>query len=212
VRRMNSEKKHKDKWKRSFFAILFINIGILLLLVTLIFWPVEHRETPTTKEHFTSESSEFIIRTTKKNLNELVNAYMYEYLKNSEHQYRVLLEDDVELIGELPVFSTTVPISIHFEPFVQKNGDVILKQTSISLGLLELPNQKVMEYMEKYLPTPKWITINPKGEEIYVAVTDMDIKSNFHVSVERLDLEGNNLAFKIKVPYESLGIETLLRK
>ncbi|GIO26766.1 YpmS family protein [Ornithinibacillus bavariensis] len=209
---MENNKQHKAIWKISFFAILFINIAILLILIALIFWPVEHRELPMTQEHFTTESSEFIIRTTKKNLNELVNAYMYEYLKDSEHQFRVLLEEDVELTGELPVFSTTVPISIHFEPFVQKNGDVILKQKSISLGLLKLPNQKVMEYMEKYLPTPNWITINPDGEEIYIAVTDMDIKSNFHVSVERLDLEGNNLAFKIKVPYESLGIETLLRK
>ncbi len=54
---------------------------------------------------------------------------------------------------------------------------------------------------------PEWVTVDPANEEIYVAVTDMQIKSNFRISVEHFDLEANNLSFKIDVPYESLGIE-----
>jgi len=64
-----------------------------------------------------------------------------------------------------------------------------------------------MEYLEAYLPMPKWVTINPANEEIYVAVTDMEIKSNLNVSVKNFDLEANNLAFNIEVPYKTLGIE-----
>ncbi len=139
----------------------------------------------------------------------MINAYLEQVLHNSRHQYRILLEDDVQLRGELPVFNTTVPLSVHLEPFVQENGDIILKQRSISIGLLELPNRKIMEYMWKYLYMPEWVTINPKNEEIYVAVTDMDIKSNFNVSVERIDLEANDLAFRIQIPYKTLGIDAL---
>src|SRR5699024_5888875 len=65
----------------------------------------------------------------------------------------------------------------------------------------------IMEYIKKYLPMPEWVTVNPEKEEIYVAVTQMDIKSNFKVGIERIDLEANNLAFKIKVPYKTLGID-----
>ena len=72
-------------------------------------------------------SSEFIVRTTKKNLNDLINTYLAQLQKDSEHQYRVSLDEDVQLIGELPVFSTTVPLAVHLEPFVQENGDIILK-------------------------------------------------------------------------------------
>src|SRR5699024_2643998 len=82
-----------------------------------------------------------------------------------------------------------------------------LKQKSISIGLLELPNKKIMEYMEQYLPMPEWVIVNPQEEEIYVAVTDMDIKSNFEVSVEHIDLQTNHLAFKIRIPYETLAID-----
>ncbi|KKE79934.1 YpmS family protein [Oceanobacillus caeni] len=202
-------KNENNKWKKLFYSLLGFNILVFIVLLILIFWPVSELNPKPHSEDIINESSEFVVRTTKQNLNELINAYLEQVLHNSRHQYRILLEDDVQLRGELPVFNTTVPLSVHLEPFVQENGDIILKQRSISIGLLELPNRKIMEYMGKYLDMPEWVTINPKNEEIYVAVTDMDIKSNFNVSVERIDLEANDLAFRIQIPYKTLGIDAL---
>jgi uncharacterized protein YpmS len=123
--------------------------------------------------------------------------------------FRVALDEDVHLIGEFPVFSATVPLSVHFEPEVVGNGDIILHLQSISLGMLELPNQRIMSYLGNYLPLPDWIVVSPEDEEIYVAVTQMDIRSNFKLAVETIDLEANNLAFRINVPYDTLGIDYL---
>lgn len=194
-------------WKKRFFSLLFLNGLVLLIITSCIFLPTS--KTNIIKEDIqpTADSSEFVIRTTKKNLNDLVNAYLIQLLQQSKHHYQLSLNDDVELIGELPIFSTTVPLFIKFEPFVQENGDLVLKQKSISVGLLQLPNKKVMQYVSAYLPMPDWVIVNPQDEEIYVKVTDMDIKSNFHVKIERFDLEANDIAFKINVPYKSLGIE-----
>ncbi|TQS72078.1 DUF2140 family protein [Ornithinibacillus gellani] len=200
-------KKTNHKWKRMFIILLTCNILVVAVLAVLLFWPVSKTKVPEPYVPPEQQSSEFTIRTTKENLNDLVNAYLDKLLKDTRHQYTVSLEDDVHLIGELPVFSSTVPLSIHLEPVVQDNGDVVLKQRSISIGLLELPNKKIMEYIKKYLPMPEWVIVNPKEEEIYVAVTKMDIKSNFEVTVDHIDLEANNLAFKIKVPYATLGID-----
>ncbi|RLL42814.1 DUF2140 family protein [Oceanobacillus piezotolerans] len=202
-------RKDKSKWKVFFYSLLGLNILIILILISLIFWPVQENKPIVEHAPVEGESSSFIVRTTKQNLNDLINAYIEQVLDSSKHKYRVSLEDDVHLMGELPVFSSTVPLSIHLEPIVLENGDIILKQKSISVGLLALPNQKIMEYMDKYLDMPEWVTINPKNEEIYVAVTDMDVKSNFKVAVERIDLEANNLAFRIDIPYETLGIDSL---
>ncbi|WP_077329433.1 YpmS family protein [Virgibacillus siamensis] len=204
---MAERRKRKNNWKRLFFMLFGLNLIIFIAIIALIFWPVSETENPNQENEITQQSSEFIVRTTKQNLNKLVNAYIDKLLEGSNHHYKVTLKDDVHLQGELPVFSTSVPLSMHLEPFVQENGDVILKQKSISIGLLQLPNQKIMEYMKKYLPVPKWVAINPEDEEIYVAVTDMKIKSNFQVGVEHIDLGANNLAFKIKIPYQTLGIE-----
>lgn len=208
----DKKKQHKNpsspkkKWKRLFYSLVVINVFVIISLVTLIFWPVAKTYIPSSDNETGGQSTEFTVRTTKENLNELVNAYIDKLLKNSKHQYSVSFEEDVHLIGELPVFSTTVPLSVHLDPEVQKNGDVILKQKSISVGMLELPNKKIMEYMKKYLPMPNWVTVDPSEEEIYVAVTDMNIRSNFGVKLEHIDLEKNNLAFKIQIPYSSLGI------
>ena len=201
------QRTENNKWKRLFYGILGFNLLIFVVFLILIFWPVSGSNPKPSSEGTINESSEFVVRTTKQNLNALINAYLEQVLHDSRHQYRILLEEDVHLMGELPVFNTTVPLSVHLEPFVQENGDIILKQRSISIGLLELPNQKIMEYMKKYLDMPEWVSIDPKNEEIYVAVTDMDIKSNFNVSVERIDLEANNLAFRIQIPYKTLGID-----
>ncbi|WP_010531507.1 YpmS family protein [Lentibacillus jeotgali] len=204
---MPKHKKKRNKWKHFFFWLFGANVLVLLCMLALIFWPVSETETPSPSEENTQDSSEFTVRTSKQNVNELVNAYIEKLLDDTDHQYSVSLDEDVELIGELPVFSSTVPVSVHLEPVVQDNGDVILKQESISIGQLALPNKKIMEYLKKYLPMPEWVTVDPENEEIYVAVTDMEIRSNLNVSVESFDLESNNLAFNIEIPYETLGIE-----
>lgn len=204
---MPKHDKKKNKWKQFFFWLLGLNVLVVLAILILIFWPVSETETPGGSEENTMQSSEFTVRTSKQNVNELVNAYIEKLLEDTSHEYSVSLEENVELRGELPVFSSTVPVSVYLEPVVQDNGDIILKQESISLGQLALPNQKIMEYLKKYLPMPNWVTVDPANEEIYVAVTDMQIRSNLNVSVESFDLETNNLAFNIEIPYETLGIE-----
>lgn len=201
-----------NKWKRYFFYLLIVNIFVILTIAVLIFWPVSEDSTYNKSEGSDQENSEFIVRTTKNNLNELVNAYIEQLLDGTKHYYRVSLDDDVHLLGDLPLFSTTVPISIHLEPFVQNDGNVILKQRSISVGKLQLPNKKIMEYIKRYLKMPDWVKVDPNKEEIYVAVTEMQTKSNFKISVERFDLRGNNLAFKINIPYQTLGIDRLEAK
>lgn len=197
----------KLKWKYLFFGLVIINVLAIVVIIGLIFWPVKSVPYDVAEPLSEDESSEFVVRTTKKNLNELVNAYIDKFSRHMSHQYIVTLDNDVHLLGEIPVFSTTVPLSIHLEPIVQDNGDIVLKQKSIAVGLLQLPNKKIMEYVKKYLTMPEWVIVQPDEESIYVAISDMDIKSNFQVAVESFDLEANNLAFKIKVPYKTLGIE-----
>ncbi|WP_152656943.1 YpmS family protein [Oceanobacillus sp. CFH 90083] len=212
MRVKNRQLKINNKWKAGFIGLLILNGIILLLLLALIFWPVSDNAFPQNAVINEQESSEFYIQTTKQNLNNLINAYVEKLLEGTDHHYRILLEDDVHLMGELPVFSSTVPLSVRFEPIEQANGDLILQQKSISVGLLELPNKKIMEYMDRFLPMPDWVTIDPDSQEIYVAVTDMNLQGNFDVAVQHMDLEANNITMKLVVPYETLGIQDLSRE
>lgn len=207
---MNRQTKRiKNKWKKLFYGLLAVNLIIAITIITLVLWPVSSKKVQPIDRIDSGESSEFIIRSTKGNLNDLVNAYIEKFQRGTIHQYSVSLEDDVHLQGELPVFSSTVPLSIRLDPIVQDNGDIILKQKSISIGLLELPNKTIMNYIKKHLPMPEWVRVIPNDEEIYVAISEMDIRSNFQVGIEQFDLEANDLSFKIKVPYRTLGIDLI---
>ena len=197
-------------WKRRFIILAALNGLVILFLAIYLYSPIPRTELELSSNRYKVEnSSQFTVRTTKQNLNNLVNAYLDKLLADTNHQYSINLDDDVQLFGELPLFSTTVPLLINLEPIVQENGDLVLKQKSISVGQLQLPNKKIMQYVSKYLPVPDWVVINPREEEIYVKITEMEIKSNFKVEVEQFDLEANNIAFKINVPYKTLGIDVI---
>lgn len=206
---LNSNKANSF-WKIGFITILTINIAIVLTIGILLFWPIPKAEMDLVDNATPmGDSSEFIVRTTKENINDLTNAYLKELLKGSQHHYSINVDEKVKLVGELPFFSSTLPLMIDFDPIVQENGDLILKQDSISVGKLELPNKQVMRYLGQYLPMPEWVIVDADEEQIYVAITEMDIKSNFKIYAEQFDLENNIIALKIDVPYKSLGIDPI---
>lgn len=206
---MGRQDRHENRrpvgWKLLFMILAAINIIVLLTVAILVFWPV--KETPFPEYKAKNDSSEFIVRTTKKNVNEMIAAYLDNVSQDNKYNFKVQLDEDVHLKGELPVFSSTVPLNVHLEPLVQDNGDVILKLKNIQVGLLELPNKKIMEYIRDHLPMPEWVKVNPKGEDIYVALTKMEIKSNLRVRAAHIDLPANNIAFKFTIPYDTIGLD-----
>src|SRR5699024_5745456 len=109
-----------------------------------VYSPIPKTEQEESSQEDKSEnSSEFIVRTTKQNVNNLVNDYIDKLLANSNHDYTINLDEYVQLLGELPIFSTSIPVLIHLDPVVQDNGDLVLEQKSISVGNLKLPNKKI---------------------------------------------------------------------
>src|SRR5699024_8647146 len=146
---MTEQKKRTfNIWKRRFFILLALNIVGFLLINLLIFWPTSFEERRIVRELDGQDSSEFIVRTTKKNLNELVNAYIDKFLHGTNHKYSISLDKDVHLIGELPVFSTTVPLSVHLEPIVQDNGDVIYNKSRFPLDCSNYQTKKLWNILK----------------------------------------------------------------
>lgn len=210
---MNKSNSRKTSrfWKASFILLFLFNVAIIVTICILIYFPTKQIGVNMPQQLADGQkSSEFVVQTTKENVNDLVNAYLEKLLMKSSQKYAVHLGEDVLLSGELPVFSTTVPLRIHFEPVVLENGDLILKQKSIAVGQLKLPNKQVMRYVAEKLPMPDWVIVDSNKEEIYVQLTAMDIKSNFKVHAEQFDLVSDIISFKINIPYANLGIEPIV--
>lgn len=192
----------QNKWKKLFLGLLILNIAIIITFVILLNIPAKETKImsePTINDDLTSVLS---VESNKDNLNELIKAYLNETLEDTKYKYDVYLDEAVHLEGELPVFSASIPLYIQLQPDVQPNGDIILKQKSIKLGLLRLPNEKILEYVEKYLPLPEWVTIDSKNEDIYVKVTEMDLENDFGVEVRDFDLEKDKIRLDFIVPHD----------
>ncbi|WP_138420225.1 YpmS family protein [Aquibacillus sediminis] len=203
---MGEPRGTEQLWKTLFFGLLGLTSFVVLIVITLILWPVPKEDVPQKEFIEDEDGAEFTIHSSKSNLNELVNGYVDKLMKDDGDKYSVQLNDDVQLNGSIKAFDSEIPITIRLEPIVQENGDLILKQKEISLGLLHLPNKRVLKYLKDNLPVPEWVTINPNEEDIYIAVTQMDIRSNFKVRIQQFDLENDQLSFRIKVPNETLGL------
>src|SRR5690625_7416249 len=105
----------QNKWKKLFIGLLILNITIILTLVVLLNIPT--KETKITSEPTINDdlTSVLAVESNKDNLNELIKAYLNETLEESKYKYDVYLDEVVHLEGELPVFSTSIPLYIKLQ-------------------------------------------------------------------------------------------------
>ncbi|PFO02511.1 hypothetical protein COJ85_16505 [Bacillus sp. AFS076308] len=189
----------KNKWKLGFLILLGINLLIAIILFSLVMAPINEKEpvkTNTSSEDYVS----FHVRSNKYDLNRLINHYLKEEAADSPIEYKVLLGDEVELYGALPFFSEKLKLKLTFEPSAQKNGDLILKQKSMSVGKLHLPISYVLNFIRENYKLPKGVEIRPNDHLVYIHMQQLKQKSDLKIKVDKFNLKKDDIAFTILVP------------
>jgi uncharacterized protein YpmS len=141
------------------------------------------------------------IKTNKQDLNRVINHYLDKEL-SSTHDYRVLLTDQVELYGAIPVFNEELNVKLTFEPRSLENGDLELQQKNMSIGKLNLPPSLVLTFIQNNFSLPEWIMIQPGKEKIYVSLNNFKLKSNFTVVVDEFNLKDDDIRFSLQLPLD----------
>ncbi|GLB61187.1 YpmS family protein [Bacillus sp. NCCP-133] len=189
-----------NKWKKLFFTLLAINAIILIILLIFISLPAED------EEYIAGNLKEenyvpFHIQANKEDLNRVINHYLKkEGLTGGAIDYKVLLNDEVDLYGSIPFFSQDLEMKLSFEPKSLENGDVVLQQKSISVGQLNLPVSHVLKLVRDRYKLPEGVMIQPKEERIYVSMQKMKLKSDVKVKVDEFNLKENDIRFRLLVP------------
>ncbi|WP_306807577.1 YpmS family protein [Cytobacillus gottheilii] len=182
-----------------FFILLGLNIALLVFLTTLIYAPADHQAYEP-NEINESGYAPFSIGANKQDLNQVINHYLESEGLTGTIDYQIFLNDDVELIGSLPVFSQEIEMKLAFEPTALENGDIVLEKKEMSVGQLQLPAAYVMKFVRDHYDLPEWVEIVPEEERIYVALTDMELKSDVKVKVDEFDLENDDIRLSLLVP------------
>jgi len=191
----------KNIWKLLFITLISINILVLLGLGMMLFLAVDQEPIPETNMS-TENMSEFLIRTGKQDLNQLINHYIEKEGLDGPVHYRVLLTDEVELYGEVQVFSQSMFLKMTFEPEALENGNLILKQKSLSLGDVKLPVTYILKFIRDAYKLPDWVIIQPNDKQIYVSLQHMKLKSGIQVRVDEFSLVDDRIAMKMYVPVQ----------
>lgn len=187
-----------SKWKKLFFALLVCNILFVSLIFILINWPVKHKPLPLPFNE--KKEIQFEVKTTREDLTQFINQYLERKGLTKTYHYEVYLTNSVELHGKLPFFNREVNLTLTFKPITTENGDLILKQESISIGSIDLPVAYVMNFINQRYNTPDWVTIQPDDQSIYVSLHELKWKSNLQVKAKNFDLEHNDISFLLTVP------------
>lgn len=162
--------------------------------------PIRDETEPLKEQSTAKEDVKFEIKTNKADLNRIINHYIEQEGLKSPIEYEVMLNDEVELYGTMKVFTQDIEMKLTFEPEALENGDLILKQKSISIGKIQLPVSYVLKFVRDQYDFPSWVTIQPNDELVYVALQKMKLKSDIKVKVNKFDLKNNDIRFTLLVP------------
>lgn len=187
----------KFSWKKAFFSLVIINMLIVLVFVGLMFLPIN--EPKDIKEGISNnhKSPSLFVAAKKKDLNVLINEFIEKENANGPIDYKVWLEEEVELYGTLPIFNNEVEMKLTFQPKALKNGDIVLTQNTISIGKLELPTRYVMNFIRKNYHFPKWVEIFPNEHLIYIHLSDIELKNQLSIHAETFDLKNDDISFSL---------------
>ncbi|MDF2854518.1 MAG: hypothetical protein K0Q87_369 [Neobacillus sp.] len=190
----------KNKWKSGFLLLLGVNLLIIISLFIMLIMPVNQKEIKHTE--LKGDHVAFEVKSNKEDLNKLINQYMEKEIADSPINYQVQLRDEVELHGTLPFFSQQLNLKLTFEPEALDNGDLVLKQKSISIGSMDLPVSYVLNFIRDNYKLPKGVDIRPNDKLVYVNMQQLKIKSDVKIQANEFDLKKNNISFTLLVPTE----------
>ena len=183
--------------------LLGLNVAIVFLLFTFFLFMINDtgNETKIPTIESTKKQVALQIKTNKQDLNRVINHYLDTEL-SSAYDYQVLLTDQVELYGVIPIFNEELNVKLTFEPKSLDNGDLELQQKNMSIGNLRLPPSFVLKFIQNSFSFPEWIIIQPSKEKIYVSLNNFKLKSNFTVLVDEFNLEDDDIQFSLQIPMD----------
>ncbi|MFC5713566.1 YpmS family protein [Thalassorhabdus alkalitolerans] len=185
----------KNIWMIAFFLLLSVNIIVIIGGVAAInHYLPETEDSKELPERTVEEPGEpvFTLTTTKEQL----NYFLYEELEDEEFSVeaaedRLILESSIELLGR------SIELEMNFAPEVQENGDLILREDGLRLGILQLPGSEALQVLTSQADLPEWAEIYPEERAIYISLSEIEINDEYVPAIREIDLLENNIEIDI---------------
>ena len=101
----------------------------------------------------------------------------------------------LDIIGDLKLFGLGIPFTMNFNPAVDKQGNIVLKEKDVKLGGFNLPESQVLKFIKVGANLPSWVYVYPNQKEIYIHLNSVVIKDRFYLKAEEIDIPKNKIIF-----------------
>ncbi|HZW68351.1 MAG TPA: YpmS family protein [Pseudogracilibacillus sp.] len=195
-----SQKHNKGSWKVLFFIMLALNLLFISVSVYIIYplvKPVAEDDELISMPPLTSAGTPIYIHATKENITGVVESFLRE--NQEEESFTILLDDTVDFLTDASLFGLELSLEARFEPIVEPDGNLSLKQKAISFGRIQIPNEYALKYIANSFDLPPWVHIRPSEEMIYLDLHAAQVGKEYFVKVNKFDLTNDELIFEVHI-------------
>jgi uncharacterized protein YpmS len=185
------------KWRLAFFALLAVNVLALIGFFFYVTTPASNYSVLGAVQRNQIKGNSLTVRTTKKDFEGIANTYIRREMADQPIPLTLSIDETVNLSTELTVFSQTLPILLEFDPFVQKDGNLLLKQRSVEIGMLAIPPESALKLLRDSVEVPDFMEVRPKQEEILLRLTDIPLEDGIFVRAESFNLEEDDIRLEV---------------
>src|SRR5699024_2231957 len=190
-----------NPWKVSFFLLAGIVLAAVVYLFSVVAAVSESDPIPSAKPD-TGSYNALTVQTTRADFEAIANTYSYRAMEQDAMATESAEEEEVAVSSQLEVFSYRLPVEMYFTQNVLEDGNVMLKQSSLEIGKLNLPPSTVLKVLKDSEQLPPWIVVRPKEEEIFINLDDLPISGDIKVKAKEIDLPEDDILLEIFIPEE----------
>lgn len=187
-----------NKWKIAFFVLILALLVGAVWLVSLI--SSEPEGYGLAERAAATSGGELRVQTTKADFEALANKYIQEAVENQPIPLELTVDDQIALVSELTVFTLTIPVQMYFDPIVQEDGNIQLKQDKVDIGQLSIPPEQVLKLLRDSIDLPTWMVVSPADESVFIDLGGLPIDGDFDIRAEKIDLENDEIILSVTVP------------
>ena len=206
--RQKKEKNHvsvlslfKNPWRLAFLTLLALVIGFFSVLMFRISTPrmTYDVKTPIIE---TKENPIFDINMKKSQVNDAINFFLEESMKESGVDYSFVLENQAMIDGTFNLLGHETHFYLYFEPYVLNDGNVQLKAKSLSVGSLNVPIPAMINYISSTTDLPEWVEMDADQQLINLHLNKFQLDNGMSIKAKKINLINDEISFSIYLPKE----------
>lgn len=187
------------KWRFAFFILLAVNVLALVGVVLYMTTPPKDYTSYQALKNAPAAGNTVVVNTTKADFEGIANTYIQDAMKDQPIPLALSVNHDVSLSTELTIFSVTLPILMKFEPLVQEDGNLLLEQKSVEVGMLDIPPESALKLLRDSVELPDFMEVMPAEEEVLLKLTEIPLDDGISVRAASFNLQEDDIRLLVTI-------------